>query len=100
DTAKAARSAGLRPDRRASWRKSLRKCKGGKGDRIEKRMHCHRDKDGTAPFVCNGEATSQNEQGDKRREVRVRCREQRRAERDTNKAAKIAFDDVVEEKSK
>src|SRR5437764_13024552 len=58
DEAKAARSAGLRPGRALSWRKNLRKCKGGKGERIEKRMHRHRDKNGTAPFVRNRETTS------------------------------------------
>jgi hypothetical protein len=63
-------------------------------------MHCHRDKNRTAPFVRNRETTSQNEQWDKRGKVCVRCGEQERAERDTNEAAKIAFDDVVEEKSK
>src|SRR5206468_3247851 len=41
--------------------KNLRKCKGGQGDRIEKRMHRHRDKNGAAPLVGDGETTSQNE---------------------------------------
>src|SRR5213080_803775 len=63
-------------------------------------MHRHRDENRAAPFVRNRETTSQNEQWDKRRKVCVRRGEEQRAQRDTDKAAKITFDDVVKEKSK
>jgi hypothetical protein len=63
-------------------------------------MHRHCNKNGTAPFVGNCETASEDEQWHKGREVCVRRGEQQGAEHDTNQAAKIAFDYIVEEKSK
>src|SRR6266700_3150534 len=63
-------------------------------------MHRHRDKDRTAPFISNGEATSQNEQWHERREMGVRSREKQRVRGDSEKTAKIAPDYPVEKKPK
>src|SRR6266480_2810447 len=63
-------------------------------------MHRHGDEDRTAPFVGNGETTSQDEQRRKRREMRVRGREKQCVDRDPEKTAEITFDYPVEEKSK
>src|SRR5437763_7079267 len=63
-------------------------------------MHRHRDKNGTAPFVGNGETTSQNEQGSERREMSVRGGEKQRVEGNSEKTAEIAFEYAVEEKPK
>src|SRR2546429_7783513 len=63
-------------------------------------MHRHGDEDRTAPFVGNGEATSQDEQRRKRREMCVRGREEQCVHRDSEKTAEIALDYPVEEKSK
>ena len=56
------RAAGLRPEHRHSLRKKFRKREDGESERIEKRMHCHRDKNGAAPLVGDRETAPQNEQ--------------------------------------
>src|SRR5437660_7081885 len=63
-------------------------------------MHRHRDKNRTAPFISNGEATSQNEQWHKRRQMGVRSREKQRVRGDSEKTAEIAPDYSVEKKPK
>src|SRR5436305_15226244 len=63
-------------------------------------MHRHRDKNGTAPFVGNGETTSQNEQGSERREMSVRGGEKQRVEGNSEKTAEITFEYAVEETPK
>src|SRR5207302_10179212 len=63
-------------------------------------MHRHRDKNRTAPFISNGEATSQNEQGHKRRQMGVRSREKQRVRGDPEKTPEIAPDYPEEKKPK
>src|SRR5437016_14662889 len=94
------RAAGLRRAGAVSLRKQLGKCERRERHRIEERMHRHRDKNGTAPFVGNGKTTSQNEQGSERREMSVRGGKKQRVEGNSEKTAEITLEYAVEEKDR
>src|SRR5262245_14173257 len=62
-------------------------------------MHSHRNKNGAAPFVGNREATTQDKQRHERGKMCVGSSEQQRAKYNPQKAADVAFEHAIDEKS-
>src|SRR5580704_11641838 len=100
NAAKVGRATDLHRARSISLRKDFRECEEREHHRVEERVHRHRDKDGTAPFIGNSQTTTEGKERREGREVRVGGGEKQRIERQCQKPTAILLEHAVEKKTK